>query len=79
MPESKWEKEANRRWGKKGYYIEGDGPFAVLAWCGRHDEMSYSLWQTREEAEREKAFIDRSGCGGSCIRHHEILEMTKSN
>jgi len=75
MRKSKWQRQANRRWSKKAVWIHGDGPFAVLAWCG---ELSVTLWQTNEEAEQAKARIDGTGCGGRCVRHHEIVDMSES-
>jgi hypothetical protein len=36
------------------------------------------LFETRAEAETAKAFIDNTGCGGSCIGNHSV-EMIAEN
>lgn len=39
-------------------------------------EITVTLWKTREEAEEEKARIDRGGCGGMCNpARHQIVEL----
>ena len=53
-------------------YDGGDGQFALLAWCG---ELSVRLYAKREDAEEQKKIIDKLGCGGSCHKRHEIVDM----
>ena len=75
MGEKTWLKEAKRRWGKKAEWIQGDGQFALLAWCR---VLTVTLWSTREEAEKQKGFIDEYACGGGCTRQHEIVDLGES-
>lgn len=53
-------------------WILGSGDYALIAWC---QYPSISLWPTVEEAEKKKAFIDKTRCGGQCINHHEIAHV----
>lgn len=70
---SAWRMAAKRRW-PDAVWITGDGPIALIAPCR---EMTVTLWKTREEAQQEKARIDRAGCGGMCnpVRH-QIVELS---
>ena len=71
---TEWRSKANRRWGKKAEWISGDGQFALLAPC--KGIITVTLWGTRDEAEKEKTFIDETGCGGGCTpRLHEIVDL----
>ena len=71
-----WRKEAKRRWGGKAVWIDGDGQFAVLAWCR---VLTVSLWPTMVQAEKSKQFIDELACGGYCTRNHEIVDLGNNN
>ena len=63
---------AKRRW-KKAEWIDGEGPYAVLAHCR---VLSISLHETQEAAEKSKQAIDRYGCGGDCSpAYHHIVKM----
>ena len=74
MRRSKWQKEANKRWGKKIVWVSGsDGPFAVLFLC-RPGVIGVSLWPTMEEAELKKSHL----CGGVCRKDHEIVDMAEA-
>jgi hypothetical protein len=75
MANKSWRAEAQKRWGKEAESIHGDGQFALLAWCR---VLTVTLWQTREEAEEQKKFIDRTGCGGFCSGDHEIIDLNIS-
>ena len=36
-----------------------------------------SLWETMEDAEEKKEFIDKIGCGGQCNRRlHHIVDLS---
>ena len=72
---SSYIKEAKRRWGKESVWISGDGAFALLAWCR---ELTVTLWESEEEAKKNKGFIDDMGCGGYCIRNHEIIKLPQA-
>jgi hypothetical protein len=63
---------AKCRWGRKAVWITGEGPFALLAHCR---QLSITLWPTLEEARKKKAVIDSGGCGGMCLRIHEIVRV----
>ncbi len=55
---------------------EGDGQFALVAPCG--GEVSFSLWSTREAAEKCKKRL-RGGCGSGCWpTRHYIVDLRKS-
>lgn len=73
MAEKAWLKEAKRRWGKKAVWITGDGQYALLAHC--NNQLTITLWLTRDEAEEQKRFIDTMACGGNCTRDHEIIDL----
>jgi hypothetical protein len=53
-------------------WIVGDGPFAVIAWCG---STSVRLYSDLEAAVRARSSIDASGCGGRCVGHHEVVRL----
>jgi len=72
MVRRSWRAEARRRWGRQAAWIQGDGRFALLAWCR---VLTVSLWQTLAEAEEQKHFIDRTACGGLCTGEHEIIDL----
>lgn len=64
---------------KKETDIYGHGEWASVADCAVHNprpDMSpyrtVYLYKTRESAEKAKVFIDRSGCGGKCIKAHYV-------
>ena len=73
MVERAWRAEARRRWGSKAEWIEGDGQFALLAWCR---VLTVTLWPTRAEAEKQKKVIDETACGGGCTGNHEIIDLS---
>lgn len=73
MADSVWQKEAKRRWGKKAVWIQGDGQFALLAWCR---QLTVTLWATTAKAEENKKFIDELACGGGCTGNHEIIDLS---
>ena len=63
--------QALRKW-RKAEWIEGDGPFALLAHC---DVLTISLHMTIESALKSKKFIDETGCGHACTGNHEIINL----
>jgi hypothetical protein len=46
-----YKNKAKRKWGRRAAWIQGDGPFAVLAHCR---QLTVSLWKTMPEAEAAK-------------------------
>ena len=56
----------------KAYWTTGEGPFALLAWCG---DLTVTLWSTAEEVEQQKVVIDKTACGHACTRRHEIIKL----
>lgn len=66
--------EARSRW-PRAVWISGSGDWAVLAHC---KVLTVVLHGTRADAEQSKAFIDRFGCTGGCIRQHRIVDTTKA-
>ena len=77
MVEKSWRAEAQKRWGKKAEWIEGDGQFALLARCR---VLTVTLWATMAEAEERKDFIDITECGGGCFgpSAHKIIDLGSS-
>ena len=73
MANKSWRVEARRRWGRKAVWIQGDGQYALLAWCR---ELTVTLGATRAEAEKQKAEIDRTVCGGLCTLNHKIIDFS---
>lgn len=72
MKLSMFRRTALIRW-RRAAWIDGDGPFALLAHCR---VLTVTLHATRERAEHSKGIIDSTGCGGCCVRKHEIVELT---
>ena len=62
---------ARRRW-PAAEWIIGDGHCASVASCGT---VTVMLFATPAEAQRAKALIDRTGCGHSCRREHEVTDL----
>jgi hypothetical protein len=60
---------ANCIW-PRAAWVQGDGAYASLAHC---HVLTVWLYDTLEEAEHAKWFIDWHGCGGKCSNHHEIV------
>lgn len=56
-------------------WIVGEGPFAVIAWCGT---PTVSLHRDESDARQAFDFIDAHGCGGRCTRHHEIVRLERT-
>lgn len=50
--------------------------WALLAHC---DGLTVTLHPRRREAENARTFIDRTGCGHLCSRHHEIVDARGLN
>ena len=73
MTKKTWYTKARRKWGRKAGWIEGEGQYALLAWCR---VLTVTLCQTRGEAEEKKEYIDEIGCGGFCYKKHEIVDLT---
>ncbi|HSL04914.1 MAG TPA: hypothetical protein VK901_15405 [Nitrospiraceae bacterium] len=70
-----WNAIAKKVIGKKAVYHGGDGQFAFVTPCR---EVHYSLWSSKEEADKCKAKFDKTGCGGECRPWtHFILDLSK--
>ena len=65
MTKKIWHTKARKKWGRKAEWIEGEGQYALLAWCR---VLTVMLCQTIDEAEEKKKFIDEIGCGGNCTK-----------
>ncbi len=55
-------------------WIMGEGQYAVLAHCS---SLTITLHKTREDAERNKGWIDDMACGGGCANDHEIIDLNE--
>ncbi len=73
--DEKWYEEAQKRWGKKAEWIQGNGQYALLAW---RRVLTVTLWPTKDQAEESKKDVDEMACGGGCIRNHEIVDLGSS-
>lgn len=62
---------ANCIW-PRAEWINGEGPFALLAWCS---VLTVTLHKTLESAEDDLRLIDGHGCGHACRNEHEIVEL----
>jgi hypothetical protein len=71
-----WRSKAFSRWRRLGPYLEGTGPVALLAYCP--PAVTVYLFDTTEEAEARKAFLDAMSCGSGCWRSgdvHQVIDM----
>ena len=73
MANKTWYTKARRKWGREAESIEGEGRYALLAWCR---VLTVILCQTIDEAEQKKQYIDEICCGGFCTKKHEIIDLT---
>jgi len=53
-------------------WIAGDGPFAVVVGCG---VTSVTLHADVEAAEHALEAVGATGCGGRCVRRHELVRL----
>lgn len=65
---------ARRRW-PAAEWITGEGRYASVASC---DVTTVMLFRTQAEAGHARTLIDNLGCGGACIREHEITDLGKT-
>jgi len=74
---SPFQRTARKLW-PRAWWIWGDGPFALVTYCG---VTTVTLWQTREAAERQQAC--RGSCGSHCsvtaveMGRHQIIDLTE--
>lgn len=77
MKKQSWPKIAKTVFGRKATLNSGDGSggqFALVTLC--RDQVDFSLWATREGAEKMKAKLNRVGCCGECWRgRHYIVDL----
>ena len=78
MPrKNQWQSKANNLWGKRAEWVSGEGQFALLAPCR---VLTVTLWETRDEAEKEKTLINQIACSGQCTPSlHEIVDLNESS
>ncbi|MEU5624243.1 hypothetical protein [Streptomyces tendae] len=57
-------------------WIHGNGPYASVARCGRGTTVQ--LCTSPEDAQEMKDAIDSTGCGGRCMRRHELIQLTRT-
>lgn len=55
---------------RRAEWIQGDGPYACLAWCS---VLTITLHPTFDDAYHAKDHIDDHACGHACTNHHEIV------
>lgn len=66
-----WPALAHCMW-RHAAWISGDGPFAVIAWCG---VTTVSLHVDVEAAVHALAVVDGTGCGHRCAGRHELVRL----
>ncbi len=69
-----WYGAATCRW-PKAAWVQGDARWASVSFCPRG--ITAQLYPTRQEAEKAVAFINRLGCGGSCMGpgRHRLVDL----
>ncbi|MFC8464791.1 hypothetical protein [Streptomyces sp. NPDC057250] len=54
-------------------------PYALVSNCQKPylsgDQRTVTLFGTRENADKQLEWIDRTGCGGGCYRAHEVIRL----
>ena len=70
-----WKNKAARLLGNRTHHIDGDGQFAFVISCRNR---TFSLWETRVEAEQEMGRI--TSCGSDCLGStaHYVADLGKS-
>lgn len=53
-------------------WIEGDGEFALVAWCR---QPTITLFGDPAGAETQLRTLNATGCGGRCIARHEVIAV----
>lgn len=53
--------------------------YAMVSNCRKSyrtgNQRTVSLWASREHAEAQREWIDRTGCGGGCYGAHEVIRL----
>lgn len=75
MAKLSWKTKAKKLLGKNAIHLSGDGQFAFFTPCR---DPAFSLWATREEADR--AMGDTPICGGGChgATSHSVIDLGQS-
>ncbi len=50
--------------------VVGTGRYGSVSEC--RDLLTIVYFETQQEAEEAKAWIDRIGCGHACVRRHDL-------
>ena len=75
MGASSWRMKSVEKWGEHARWRSGEGPFALIAPCR---EFSFSLWATKEMAEKAKAHLNQTGYGGGCNPLlHKVVDLSE--
>lgn len=75
-----WKTVARRFFGKKAGITIGDGSNGQYALVTPYRGVDFSLWQTKEAAEKFKGKLDRGGCCGGCTpRKHYVVDLSTIN
>lgn len=53
--------------------VTGEGAFASVSYC--NGSVSVHLHEQAQAARDAMATIDRAGCGGFCVRKHDVVRL----
>jgi len=70
-----WLGIAKCRW-PRNEWIVGDGQYVSLSLCPRG--LTAMLHETQDDAQTSICIIDRTACGGQCIRMHYLIDLARS-
>lgn len=57
---------------KRAAWISGEGPYALLAWCGT---LTVTLHESETAARGTLTALNRTACGHRCSARHEVVQI----
>jgi hypothetical protein len=61
-------------------WISGEGPYATVTRCPHavyREVITVKLHANRSAAEATLQLINETGCGGHCVKNHELIELQR--
>jgi len=83
-----WYKVAECRFKRGLLWVSGNPPAdggcaALVSFCGHPGYpgpcVTVTLWESVEEARRERENLDRTHCGGRCTKRHRVYELGRDD